>query len=545
MMSVKWLLHQLLRGPQRFPIEAALGVLYFVIAILNIEKVKWLGVSDDILYLYVPLVVLTFWLQRVNRIAYYASFFLSVLLLCVNIQPFLWTSGFFFTYVLAAILLIVGSRRMDNHSFVTHAIHVAVQMFFGLLITGILTLAVLAIVSSFLYIFGIKAPNHLYEYILLFIWIVLAPQICCTLIRQGEDEVKEPAKIMQIIFGYILSPAVIIYTIILYLYFLKIVFEWELPKGGVAWMVMGFISVALAGRMSQTILSQRYYDWFYRHFTFIAVPPLILYWVGSIYRIRLYSFTEDRFYLIVAGVLMTVFVLMLFKHRTRRYQLMALIFGAAIIIFTYIPGISAKSIGLSCQKQRLKDYLSELKLTDVNTGKLLEQIDLMSIRRDSLMCEKYRDVCSVIDYVREGIGADEFKKKYGNWTYNAYNFNYDKGIDYASNNYGWHERKEQIELGDYSTILPAEHYTSDYKDGVFIVKSKDDVDGGEGEVVVEYPLNAILQQDSTCLQHPDRLMSYRNDSLMLVLESICIRDNAIPLVSYNFLLFKKSRNTAK
>ena len=539
MVSIKTLLHQLLRSPQRFPVEAALGVMVFVITVFDIENIEWLGVSLDILCLYVPLVALTFWLQRASRIAYYASFLLSLFLLSINIKPFLWTSGFFFTYVLAAILLIVGSKRMDNRSFVAHAIHVATQIFFGLLVAGILTLAVVAIVDSFIYIFGIAEPNHRYEYIFSFIWIVVAPQICCTLIRQDEDEVDEPAKIMQIILNYILSPAVIIYTVILYVYFLKIVFEWELPKGGVAWMVMGFISVALAGSMSQTILSKRYYDWFYRHFTLIAIPPLVLYWIGSIYRIRRYSFTEDRFYLIVAGVLMTCFVLMLFKERTRRYQLMALIFGAAIILFTYIPGISAKSIGLSCQKQRLEDYLKELKLTNAKTGKLLERIDLNSIKQDSLMCEKYKDVCSVISYVRTGIGEDEFKKKYGDWSYNEYDFFYDKSLGYVSNNYGWHDRKEQIELGDYSTILPEEDYTCAYKDQTLTIKNN------EGEVVLVYPINAILQQDTSCLQHPDKLMSFRNDSLMVVLESLCIRDNAIPLVGVNFLLFKKSSNLSK
>lgn len=37
--------------------------------------------------------------------------------------------------------------------------------------------------------------------------------------------------------------------------------------------------------MSQTLLGRRYYDWFYGRFTLIAVPPLILYWVGLIHRI--------------------------------------------------------------------------------------------------------------------------------------------------------------------------------------------------------------------------------------------------------------------
>ena len=421
--KLKTIWQQLLQSPRRFPVELALGVAFFIIAVWDSETCEWSektaqmesAVNGDILWLFVPLMALTFWLHRVNRWAYFASFFLFLPLMMLDLKPFLWTYGFGFTYALAAILLIIGNRRMDNRSFAAHALHVVTQLFFGLLISGILYLAVLAITSSFFYIFGIDIPYLFYEHIAQFIFFVLAPQVCCTLVRQNEDEVTEPFKILRIILNFILSPAIIIYTVILYTYFIKIAFEWNLPKGGVAWMVMGFITVALVGRVAQSILSQRYYDWFYRYFTLIAIPPLIMYWIGSIYRIRLYNFTESRFYLMVAGVLMTLFVLMLFSKRTRRYQLMALIFGAAIIVFTYIPGISAKSIGLRSQKQRLTELISELKLTDAKTGKLNNDLDMRSIQQDSLMCERYNDVSSVISYVRKEIGTKEFEAKYGKW----------------------------------------------------------------------------------------------------------------------------------
>lgn len=529
--KIKTLLHQLLHSPQRFPVEAVLGVLYYVILVYNMQKVKIFELSDDIIFLYVPILALTFWLQKVDRVAYFASFFLSIFLLSINITPFLWTSGFYFTYVLAAILLIVGYRRMDNRSFVAHAIHVATQMFFGLLITGILTLAVFAIVRSFFYIFNIDSFIQLFEYILLFIWIVMAPQICCTLIRQDEDDVSEPAKITRIILDYIMSPAVIIYTFILYLYFIKIAFQWELPKGGVAWMVMGFISVAIAGRMSQAILSKRHYDWFYRHFTLIAIPPLILYWIGSIYRIRLYSFTEDRVYLIVAGVLMTFNVLLLYKERTRRYQLMTILMCAVIILFTYIPGISAKSIGIRCQKQRLNEYLTELKLTNPKTGKLFERLDLRSISRDSLMCARYKEACSVINYVKDEIGEVEFYKTFGNWNYREYQFYHIKSEDKIPTEEKY-LREKQVKLDDYSIMLSDLDYELNFENGIIYIERK-------GAIELEYPINSMLQQENDYLNNIDNLMSYRNDSLLLVLDGFSVIDSTIIYVSHTFSLFKK------
>jgi hypothetical protein len=541
--KLKSLLQQLLQSPRRFPVELALGVVFFIIAVWDSETREWSektaeyvsAINGDILWFFVPLMALTFWLHRVNRWAYYASFFLFLPLMMLDLKPFLWTYGFAFTYVLAAILLIIGYKKMDNRSFAAHALHVATQMFFGLLISGILNIAVIAIVASFFYIFGIEDSWHFYEHIYQFIWFVLAPQVCCTLIRQNEDEVAEPFKILRLILNFILSPAVIIYTVILYTYFIKIAFEWDLPKGGVAWMVMGFITVALIGRVAQSILSQRYYDWFYKRFTLIAIPPLIMYWIGSIYRIRLYSFTESRFYLMVAGVLMTLFVLMLFRTRTRRYQLMALIFGAAIILFTYIPGISAKSIGLSCQKQRLTELISELKLTDTKTGKLNDDLDTWSIKQDSMLCERYKDVTSVIKYVRDEIGDKEFEAKYGKWSHSEYSFNYANNTDTVYISANTYIRRKPVELGEYTIILPSKAYQYNYDDTTVTVTLNKDT-------VLEYPIQKIVWQDTSLLRHPEQLLTYRNDSLMLVLEGICIKDTVITDVRYYGLqLFKRQK----
>ena len=540
--KLKSLLQQLLLSPRRFPVELALGIAFFIISVWDIETSEWSetttryesAVNGDILYFFVPLMALTFWLHRVNRWAYLASFFIFLPLMMLNLQPFLWTYGFTFTYVLAAILLIIGNRRLDNRSFAAHALHVATQIFFGLLISGLLYMAMLAICASFFYIFGIDEPKNFYVHIAHFIFLVLAPQICCTLVRQNEDNVEEPFKILRIILNFILSPAVIIYTVILYTYFIKIAFEWDLPKGGVAWMVMGFITVALIGRVAQSILNQRYYDWFYNRFTFIAIPPLIMYWIGSIYRIRLYSFTESRFYLMVAGVLMTLFVLMLFHERTRRYQLMALIFGAAIILFTYIPGISAKSIGLHCQKQRLTELISELKLTDAKTGKLNDDLDTWSIKQDSMLCERYKDVCSVIRYVRDEIGDKEFEVKYGKWEYSEYSFNYAKAKDSDDGIYvDTYSRRKPVELGEYTIMLPSKAYEYNYNDTTVTIRQ------GE-KTVLEYPIREVVRQDTSLLHYPEKLLTYRNDSLMLVLEGVCIKDTVVTEVRYYGLqLFRK------
>lgn len=540
------ILRLLLRSPREFPVEAAMGLAFFVIAAWHTGHNEWdevlhqsvSGVNADILPLFVPLLVLTFWLHKVNRWAYVASGFLFLPLMALNLKPFLMTYGFGFTYVLAGILLLVSVRRMDNRSFAAHALHVVTQLFFGLVIAGLITAALLAIFASFFYIFGIKEPDNFYIYLWEFVWFFIAPQVCCTLITQGEDEVNEPARVLQLILNFILSPAIIIYTVILYAYFIRIVLEWDLPKGGVAWMVMGFVTVAMAGRLMQYVLKQHYYDWFYRNFTWIAIPPLILYWIGSIYRIRLYSFTESRFYLMIAGVLMTLFVLMLLWKRSRRFQLMALIFGAAIILFTYIPGISAKSIGLNCQQKRLQQIISQLKLTDPKTGKFVETLDLQEIRKDSVLCDQYREACSLIAYVRKDVGRDAFEQQYGKWSWFDSQFaaNHEKD-DVEENDVEEtaYILTSPIYLGEYNMMVPTGDYRLREDEGVVKVMRKD-------STVLTYPIGERLRKNPKIVDNPDSLFVCKNDSLMLVLASVSVEKERVTTINtYEFQLFRKRK----
>ncbi len=527
---------RLLHSPKAFPMEALMGIAFFLIAAWKTEKVSLCEALPDasswadILYFFVPLMVLTFYMHRVNRWAYVVAGLLFVPLMMLNLYPFLWSAGFYFTYVLAAILLVIGTKQMNDQPFAIQALSTVIQFLFGLLITGLLSVAVLAIVASFLYIFGLDQPTHLFEHILQFIWFFIAPQVCFTLVSQVEEgEVSQPSRIIEIILNYILSPAIIIYTIILYAYFIRITIEWDLPKGGVAWMVMAFVATALVGRLMQYVLKRRNYEWFYDRFTWIAIPPLIMYWVGALYRIRLYSFTEDRVYLIVAGVLMTLFVVMLLWRGGRRFQLMALLLSCAIIVFTYIPGLSAKSIGLRCQKERMSQMISELGLTDPVTHKFREELDIQEINKDSVLTAQYREASSVINYVQEKMGHEAFQAEFGRWEWRPYQFGSDKPMNSRTI-----ERPKSIELGEYGILLNTKDYSLDYLDGRVII-SQDE------RIVMEYPIGKAVRENPQLLDRPSELMTCRNDSLLLVLHQVWTNDKEIAgVASYNnYDLFRK------
>ena len=538
------ILRLLAQSPQKYPVEALLGFTFFIIACYDTSLSHWdndifrqveSGINSSILWFFVPLMALTFWLHRVNRWGYYLSYFLFLPLMTLDLKSYIGTCVFFLTYLLAGILLLVRHQPMDNKHFGHHALHLVIQMFFGLLISGILNLAVFAIVASFLYIFGLEEPNHLFEYIIQFIWFFIAPLVCCTLIGKDEDLIEEPAKVLQLIINYILSPAVVIYTVILYVYFIKIALVWDLPKGGVAWMVIAFIVVALIAYVAQYVLPDRHYDWFFRRFTWIAIPPLLLFWIGSIYRIRQYSFTEDRIYMIVAGVLMTLFMVMLLWHHTRRFQWMALITGLAIILFTFIPGITAKRLGLHCQMKRMEKMAAELKFINPSTHQLIDKkIDFAKICEDSLLKARWQDALNTVCYVRDEMGEEQFKTKYGEWSYDKYSvegvFNGMQIMPYEI----MHELKDRIELGKYHVMKPTTQYSINYVQGILSVYYDG---GGQRKTVMNCVMRCDVFKDDTLGVSPYDKFVYQNDSLMLVLHRVIACKDSIYDVTKDFQLF--------
>ena len=62
----------------------------------------------------------------------------------------------------------------------------------------------------------------------------------------------------------------------------------------------------------------------------------------------------------------------------------------------------------------------------------------------------------------------------------------------------------------------------------------------QDSVVLEYPINSLVRKNTVLLHRPEQLFIYRNDSLLLVLQSVCIKDTVVTDVGcYNFQVFRK------
>ena len=82
-------------------------------------------------------------------------------------------------------------------------------------------------------------------------------------------------------------------------------------------------------------------------------------------------------------------------------------------------------------------------------------------------------------------------------------------------------------------MLQEQDYSFKYENKIITISH-------DGVPVLQYPINAIIQRDTTLLIHPEQLFTYRNDSLMLVFNQILVEDSVISYVnSVYFRLFRK------
>ena len=158
--------------------------------------------------------------------------------------------------------------------------------------------------------------------------------------QDAKEEVRWN-KALDALVNFVLTPALLIYAVILYLYLIKIVVMWSLPKGGVALIVAAFTTMAFLLQGCQLFVSKRYYDWFFSRCCWMVLPALGMFWVGTFYRIAQYGFTELRVYLVLGGLVLTGMTFLFFSKRTGRYLYVALSAVVLLSVFTYIPGITA------------------------------------------------------------------------------------------------------------------------------------------------------------------------------------------------------------
>ena len=238
------------RSVREFPLETLLGLVYFVLGVLT-DRGQTAALKDsevyELLLWFVPQYVLLFAFGRLaRRRPRWYPFYLLAWFLWIPLfhWGFRYEDGYLgMAWILVPLMLVLGDRKMDNVAFGRNVFHTVVQTAFGLLIGLLLAGIVSSLIASVNFLFALDLSDNWTEYSLLFLAFVVTPLLCCTFVSKESTGKGDAA--LRVIVDYILSPALVAYAVILLLYIVRILIRWELPDGGVAYMVLGFLLASL------------------------------------------------------------------------------------------------------------------------------------------------------------------------------------------------------------------------------------------------------------------------------------------------------------
>lgn len=408
---------------RRHPVELSL-ILVGSVCMVIAEEVDWgreclLKIWMLPLFALVALVVGTLAGRTVWRRLYWVSWLPMVPLLCwpglsdwMRSVPFAITAG-----ILLPLAVLLSRRAADNRRFVSDAVIYLRSALLAALFANVALGLFEAILWSTAYIFGFaeyRWVGRVATDVFILAEMLALPALFLMMLDRWSGGTCRGSRILEVLVNYIVTPALMVYAAILYLYMAKIAVQWSLPEGGVAYMVFAFALLALAMRALQSLLDKRIGEWFYRSFSYVLLPAAVLFWAGVARRVGEYGLTAPRVLLVLCGGLMTLTMLLFLTRRTGRYLYLCI---AAFVCFgavAYVPGMLPEQIAARSQYRRAVEAAEKLDLLGGNGLLLLDRF-----APDSLTRAEYRRLYEAVDYVsrrdeaafgRFGVSMEEFRE---------------------------------------------------------------------------------------------------------------------------------------
>ncbi|MEC3879977.1 DUF4153 domain-containing protein [Parapedobacter sp. 10938] len=166
---------------------------------------------------------------------------------------------------------------------------------------------------------------------------------------------------LKIFTQYVLIPLMTIYLAILLVYEIKILVEWEMPKGIVATLILGY---AVFGMLSLLLVwpirndeGSRWVRLFSKSFYLTMLPLIVLLALAVYQRVSHYGFTEERHILMALTIWLTAITAYFLSSRKDDIRLIPVSLAALALLSTFGPQ-SATNISLHSQQRRLAQLLN-------------------------------------------------------------------------------------------------------------------------------------------------------------------------------------------
>ena len=334
-------------------------------------------------------------------------------------SPKFWGANFIALLVLLGFPFEKNNQGFTYRNF-TNLFHLGLATAVWLLVFGL----VAAILFTIKTLFNVEFSDSFYEHIYTSLGIFTLPLFFLVFQQRQAKSEMTLNRIFEILVNFVLAPALMIFTVLLYAYVVQIIFEGVLPKGMLANITLPYLLGGLGVYALRSICAKARWETFFKYYPYLAIVPIVLLWLAIDRRISAYAWTEQRIYLVALATAITIAYAILIVPKARQYRLISGVVMVAIFAMTWI--VKPQEIAYQSQTVRFEQLLKKLNLSD-GSGKIRDDIDFVE-RLENMPKSELKDweeLDNVSDYLLyrveiKSYGEDPFeerkeafKQKYG------------------------------------------------------------------------------------------------------------------------------------
>ena len=272
-----------------------------------------------------------------------------------------------------------------------------------LLVTGLFSAALFLgatiVIKSADFLFQMSINGEIYPRI----WMIVVGIVASWFFLSGisekiSSEISYP-DILKKFVTYILVPLLGLYTLVLYIYGIKIILTHVWPQGDTVYMIIGYLISAFSTYAIGYPLAEKSTAWrkLFLGAIIAWMPILILFFASLHLRIDQYGITMHRYYVVLFGIFFVVMAPYLSLSKKKNLIFIPLITSVFILVSQFGP-LSAQTISLNNQMSRLEKVLTE--------QGLLKDGKLVPASKD----ESYDQVSSTLWYLNSYLTLDGVEK---------------------------------------------------------------------------------------------------------------------------------------
>ena len=334
-------------------------------------------------------------------------------------SPKFWGANFIALLVLLGFPFEKNNQGFTYRNF-TNLFHIGLATAVWLLVFGL----VAAILFTITTLFNVEFSNSFYNHFYTSLGIFTQPLFFLVFQQRQSKSEMTLNRIFEILVNFVLAPALMIFTVLLYAYVVQIIFEGVLPKGMLANITLPYLLGGLGVYALRSICAKARWETFFKFYPYLAIVPIVLLWLAIDRRISAYAWTEQRIYLVALATAITIAYAILTMPKIRQYRLISAVVMVAIFSMTWV--VKPKEIAYQSQTERFEHLLTKLNLSD-GQGKIRDDVDFVE-RLENMPKSELKDwteLDSVSDYLLYSIELDSsvedayqerrevFKKQYG------------------------------------------------------------------------------------------------------------------------------------